>query len=530
VRVDVDDLDYRLIDSAFSKLEEYRADWIELENIYRNVKDKELCTKSKKLNRSYESTPIARDSVLIKRSIFSTSFLIDQFALSINKLGIEDDERARQLRVACRHYWEKSNAFVEINKTMLRMIIFPVGISMQFWCEKKKKIVIEECNPMDVAFDNEAKHHEDVQYLCYRYRKSGKDIAKIIKDDKKKDKKERFYNHLKDHKEFFLVDYDRKYFEPFKRYELKEIYIKEDGFWLCKTYYKDILMRVAKFNDCPFQWGFTREQLSSVDEARREKQQLVYGESEIDFIKEHVRAINKRRNQHSDIVEEQINRSVYVGKTAKVNPADLKRGPGSKIPCGNVNDIQERTAPVTMGIHDDLSMLQSDIETTTSVSGNQKGVTSTSDRRPTGAIAILNSQSSTRTEEQIITANNTLFSPLAESFVKKVWRYTDDETLLALGIEEPLIGRDQIGDDEKFEFIVKVNFGSDAKRNERYASLMEMISVVGQHPNTNPVIVEEMIKEGVSIKEGDESNLYKRLFVNQEAVNNVQPPTLGGAI
>lgn len=527
MQVDINDLDYRLIDVAFSKLEEFRSSWIELENIYKNVKDKKLCEKAKKLNRSFESTPIARDSILIKRSIFSTSFLINQFALSIAKVGSEDDERARQLRVAAKHYWEKSDSFVELNKAMLRMLIFPVGVTMQLWDEKKKKIIIEECNPMDIAFDHEAKHNNDVQYLCYRYKKSGKDIRKIIREDSKKDKKDRFYNHLKNFEEFFKLSYDVKTFDDFKRYELKEIYIKEDGFWLCKTYYQDIMLRVAKFEDCPFQFGFTREQLSSVDKSLRENQQMVYGESEIDFIKEHVKAINKRRNQHSDIVEEQINPSTFAEKTAKVNPAHLKRGPGSVIPCGSVSGIQERRAPSTMGLYDDLSILQKDIETTTSVSGNQKGVTSTSDRRPTGAIALLNSQSSTRVEEQIITANNTLFSHLAKTFVKKVYRYVDDKTLISLGIEVPLIGRDQNGD-EPFDFIVSVNFGSDAKRNERYANLMEMLSVVGQHPNVRPEIPEEIIAESISIKEGDESNLYKRLFM--KPVNNQIPPTLGGAI
>lgn len=520
MQIDPNDLDYKLIVQAESAKDEVSKNWVELERIYNNFADKKILAKAKKLNRSYIQTPIARDTVLIKRSIFTTSFQINDFPISIERVGDEESEEARQLRIAVKHFWKRSNPLVELNKAMLRMLVFPVGVVMQYWHPAKGKIVIEECNPMDVCFDPEARNAEDVQYLTYSYKKTARDIRAIIKADKEvKKKKNRFYNRLEGgFFEFFRVDFDAKTFEPFKRYEFKDIYIKQsDGSWLCKTYYPSgaLLLRETIFKECPFQWGFAREQLSSVDKDVRAKQIMAYGESEVDYIKEHVKAMNKRRNQHSDIVEEQINPSTYVGADAKVNPSHLKRGPGSKIPVGDVRQIQERRAPTTMGLHDDLAMHKEDIETTSSVNGLYKAQTSGSDRRATGALALLSSQSSTRIEEQIMTANDTLFSHVAKNFVKKVYRLVDSQTLVKLGIEEPLIGSDVINLEE-FDFVVNVKFGSNTKRQEEYAAYMEAVAVLGQHQNVNPQKVEGLVEKALQIKLGDEFKMAGDWFVDAE--------------
>ncbi len=499
------DLDYKLITYAEDAQKAASVGWPELERIYKNTVDAAMAQRAKELNRSYVQSPIARDTVLIKRSIFSTSFNIADFPMTISKVGEEDSERARQLRIAAAYYWGKSKPFVELNKAMLRMLIFPVGIVSQYWDKQKRNIPVEECNPMDVCLDPDARNADDVQYLTYRYQKTGKEIRHIIMNDKKLKKKLRFYNKLKDHDEFFLTSYDVDTFEPFKRYKFKEIFIKTGNGWLCKTYYPagNLLLRVTKFAESPFQWGFAREQLSSVDDAVREKQILAYGESEIDYIKEHVVAINKRRNQHTDIVEEQINPSIYLGDDAKVNPANLKRGAGAKIPVGDVKQIQERRAPSTAGVHEDLSMLNEDIEQTSSVNGLYKAQTSGSDRRATGALALLSAQSSTRIEEQIMTANNTLFSHVAKSFVKKVFRYVDDKTLKMLGIEEPMIGVDH-PQEAPFDFVVDVEFGSSAKRQEMYAAYMDSVAVLGQFQNVNPNTVDTLVEKAMQIKVGDD--------------------------
>jgi len=512
------DLDYKLIAYAEKAQKEVSSNWVELEKIYKNTIDTVMAQKAKELNRSYVQSPIARDTVLIKRSIFSTSFQITDFPLAISKKGEESSEAARQLRIAARYYWEKSNPFIELNKAMLRMLIFPVGIVSQYWDRQKKNIPIEECNPTDVCLDPDARNADDVQYVTYRYRKTGKEIRHIILNDKKKkEKKNRFYNKLKDHDEFFKTSYDVDRFEPFKRYKLKEIFLKTSNGWLCKTYYPEgnLLLRVTKFAECPFQWGFAREQLSSVDDAIREKQILAYGESEVDYIKEHVEAMNKRRNQHADIVEEQINPSLYIGENAKVNVGNLKRGPGAKIPVGDVKDIQERRAPLTMGLHEDLAMSKDDIETTTSVNGLYKAQTSGSDRRATGALALLSAQSSTRIEEQIKTANDTLFSHVAKSFVKKVYRYVDDETLKMLGVENPIIGVDH-ATKEPFGFAVAVAFGSSTKRQDEYASYMEALATLGQFQNVNPSYVDELLQKAMKIKVGDDFKIEEDLFVSPE--------------
>ena len=517
MQIEPNDLDYKLIDQAFEAQKEVSQDWVELEDIYRNIVDECIVKDAKALNRSFISTPIARDTVLIKRSIFSSSFQIEDLPISISRLGEEDSEAARQLRIACAYYWDIADIYVELNKAMLRMLIFPIGIVFDYWDANKKRYVLEECNPTDIAFDYEARNSSDVQYLVYRYRKSGRDIRSIILADAKKKKGEKFYNRVNGHYDFFRSEYNERTFQPFKRYELKEVYIKQGDGWLCKTYYPEgnVLLREVKFSECPFKWGFVREKLSSVDDNKRAKQIMVYGESEIDFIKEYVKLMNQRRNQHSDIVEEQINPSVYIGTGAKVNAKDLKRGAGAKIPVGDISQIQERRAPTTMGIHDDLAMLKEDIETTTSVNGLYKAQTSSSDRRATGALAMLSSQASTRIEEQIMTANRTLFNHIAKSFVRKVYRYADGEVLRKLGIKNPIIGVDAI-DKEPFDFTVKVHFGSDMKRDKLFNTYMQALQVLGQFQNINSKFVDKLMEEALRTKLPDDFSIDEEVFEHSE--------------
>lgn len=281
-------------------------------------------------------------------------------------------------------------------------------------------------------------------------------------------------------------------------------------------------MREVKFESLPFQWGFALEQMSSVNAQKREKQIMAYGKSVISKIAYHIREINQRRGQHSDILEKQINPDVFVGAGAEVNVKSLDMGPGTKIPVQDVNQILNRPVPTTMGLQDDMEMLKKDIETTVGVNSILQGETSSSDRRGLGALAMLNSQSSTRVEEMIAMANYTLFSHVVKAFVKSVYRNIDSDILIQLGVTEPMIGRDF--NSEPFDLVVKVDFGSEAKNLERYADLTQIVQLLGQFPNINHEEVMKLIREAVRIKLGDESETFKRLFVQE--VN----PIAGGGI
>jgi len=413
--VEHDDLDYALIQSSFDKMSEHIEDWKRYENLFHTVGDEMQSKRAKKKRRANKVVPIGHDVIKIIRSIFTTSFLSNKFPIVIEKVGEEDDERARQLRVACEHYWQLSEPFLEVSKAFLSMLVFPVGIVSQYWCPIKQRPIINQENPTDIAFDPSATSPSDVQFVCYRYRKTARDIYQKMKSDKSKKLSDRFYNKVKDMREFFPY-YDPATFEPFKRYEIEEIYIRVSDGWLCKTYSRELglYLRKVKFKTLPFQWGFALEQLSSVDENEREKQIMAYGRSVIANIEFHIKEINQRRSQHSDIIEKQINPDVFVGAGAEVNTRQLDKGPGTKIACLDINQIKERQAPTTVGLHDDMAMLKKDIETTVGVNSILQGETSSSDRRGLGALAMLNSQSSTRVEEMITMANQTLFNHIDE--------------------------------------------------------------------------------------------------------------------
>jgi len=521
--IEHNDLDYILIDSSFKKMEEYKADWKRYENLFETIGDELQSKKAKKKRRANKIVPIGHDVIKIIRSIFTTSFLSNKFPIVIEKVGDEDDERARQLRVACEHYWKISEPFLEISKAFLSLLIFPIGIVSQYWCPIKQRPVINQENPTDIAFDPSATNPSDIQFVCYRYRKTARDIYQRMKGDSNKKLKKRFYNKVKDMTEFFPY-YEPDTFEPFKRYEIEEIYIRVSDGWLCKSYSREmgLHLRTVKFRELPFQWGFALEQLSSIDESKREKQIMAYGKSVIANIEFHIKEINQRRSQHSDIIEKQINPDVFVGAGAEVNPRNLDKGPGTKIPVQDVTQIKERQAPTTVGLHDDMAMLKKDIETTVGVNSILQGETSSSDRRGLGALAMLNSQSSTRVEEMITMANQTLFNHIIKAFVKSVYRNVTSDTLISLGVTEPMIGCDF--DNDRFEFVVKTEFGSEAKNLEQYGDIMQIVQLLGQFPNTNPDEVMKLVKEAVRLKLGDKSESFKRLFPEQQ----VNPITNGG--
>lgn len=516
--IEPNDLDYGLIASSFSVLEKHRKEWIEYEKLFETIIDETQQKKAIKKGRANKAVPIGHDVIKIIRSIFTTSFLTNKFPMVIEKLGAEDDERARQLRVACSYHWERTQPYLELSKAFLSMLVFPVGIVSQYWCPIREKQIINYENPVNVAFDPVATNPSDVQFVCYKYRKTARDIYSKMKKDKYKKLKNRFYNKVQDMDEFFIA-YDESTFEPFKRYELEEIYIRVHGGWLCKTYSREmgLHLRTVKFERLPFQWGFALEQLDSVDESKQEDRVMSYGKSTIGQIAFHIKEINQRRSQHTDIVEKQINPDVFVGSAAEVNAKNLDKGPGTKIPVQDVSQIKERQAPTTIGLHDDMGMLKKDIETTVGVNSILQGDTNSSDRRSQGALAMLNSQSSTRVEEMITMANETLFNHVIKSFVKSVYKNVSTETLLNLGITEPMIGEDFA--DTNFDLMVKTEFGSEAKNLERYGDIMQLIQLLGQFQNVDPEAVMKLVEEGVRIKLGDEDESFKRIFLKEEGAN-----------
>jgi len=513
--VEADDLDYGLIESSFQIVDKYKKDWIKYENLFETIGDENHRKKAKSKKRANKISPIGHDVIKIIRSIFTTSFLSNKFPMTIEKLGKEDDERARQLRIACSHEWERSKPYLELSKAFLSMLIFPVGIVSQYWCPVKEKQIINYENPVNIAFDPSATNPSDVQFVCYRYRKTARELYAKMKSDKSKKLKDRFYNKVKDMTEFFHV-YDPSTFEPFKRYEIEEIYIRVKGGWLCKTYSRELglYLRIVKFEKLPFQWGFALEQLDSVDEKKQEERVMSYGRSTIANIEFHIKEINQRRSQHADIVEKQINPDVFIGATAEVKSSNLDKGPGTKIPVGDINAIKERQAPTSVGLHDDMGMLKKDIETTVGVNSILQGETGQSDRRSLGALAMLNSQSSTRVEEMIKMANETLFNNLIKTFAHSVYKNISTDTLLALGIEEPMIGEDF--QDDGFDLMVKTEFGSEAKNLERYGDIMQIVQTLGQFPNVDPNYVTNLVEEAVRVKLGDEDDSFKRMFLKEE--------------
>jgi len=128
---------------------------------------------------------------------------------------------------------------------------------------------------------------------------------------------------------------------------------------------------------------------------------------------------------------------------------------------------------------------------------------------------MLNSQSSTRVEEMIKMANETLFNHLIKTFAYSVYKNISTDTLLALGIDEPMIGEEF--QDDGFDLMVKTEFGSEAKNLERYGDIMQIVQTLGQFPNVDPNYVTNLVEEAVRVKLGDEDDSFKRMFLKEES-------------
>jgi len=510
--------DFALIDAAIQARDEVSEDWEEYEDIYRNKLNEDMKRTAKQYGRTYSQTPIAHDTVEIKRSIFASSFNSNNLPINVDGFGEVGEEVARQLRLAGSMMWKRSVPYVELNKAMLRMLVFPVAILACYWDARRSKIVVNEINPMDIAFDPDASSPDDVQYYTYeRYMTNGELLRLATPKKVGKKKRKPWFNEINKVEDVF-EDYDKSTFQRFERQELIELYtLEDDGRWLCKTYleHNKKLLHKQYFNSSPFSWGFALDNMSSIDENDREDEIMVYGQSEIKNLEPYVEDMIMRKNQHADIIEKNINPDVFVPSNSGIKASLLKRGSGTYIPYkGNAESIKFRPAPSAIGVLDAMSMAKSDIEDTSAINGFYKAQTSASDRRSTGAIALLESKASTRIEMQILTAKATLFDHFAKNYMALVYQHAPKNLLNMLDIDVPLIGRAKMNK-PNMKNVVSVEFGADIDRDRRYASLMEAAQVLGQFQNVDPRQAEALVTEALKIKVGDRVKISDELFAPQ---------------
>ena len=509
------DSDLVLIDNAFLKQEKYLDRWLEYERYYKSKFSEKQYKKLKKSGRSKLFISTTRNTVNIVRSIFSTSFFSKGCPIELIDLNDNGGVKENSLTKVVKYYYDKLKPAKELNKAFLSALIFNIGIVAVYWDSEKKKVITAHVPITDIAFDPEARNIDDVEYFAYEFNES-------ISSIKYKFEKE-IYGKIGNKKALKIKevfsDEQLELESSSKRHKVKEIYKRdaEEG-WVYKTYINNKCVRKANIKIPPFDWGIALETIAYIDEDERAEQNLVYGESLVNYIKDLNDEINQKRNQKNDIQEEMINPSVYVGDKSGVNVNDLKKGPGKRIRVtGNVNDIKEIRTPSEYPLNADLSILDKDLSESSGVNSIQNGNTSSSDRRSAQALAVVNSNSTTRIADMIGLINETLFEHWAKDFVRLVLANADDNVVNRItGLEFPFGKK---GSRDNLEYDMKINFGMSIDKDKRISDLMNMLLPILQSKNLNPAIVERVLKEVLSHFLGDNKMLDEIFTPAQEEGN-----------
>ncbi|NOQ32443.1 MAG: hypothetical protein GQ570_15145 [Helicobacteraceae bacterium] len=500
------DSDLTLIEKAFDKLEPYKEIWLEHELYYRSRHSTKQLKKLEKRGRSKLFISTTRNTVNIVRSIFSNSFFSQGCPIEIININNKGGERERNITKIIKYYYEKKKPRKELNKAFLSALLYNMGIVITYWDDIKKRVATFHVPITDIAFDADARNIDDVEYVAYRFNESMSQIKSKIKSN--------IYDKATA-KELFSEEQLNG--SSLRRYEVKEIYKRSGNRWVYKTFCNGKLIRKSKVKKIPFNYGIALESIASIDDAERAEQILVYGESLVNQIKHLNDEINQKRNQKNDIQEEMINPSVMVGDKSQVNPNDLKKGAGKRIRVkGSLSEIKFVPTPNDYPINSDLAFLDKDLGEASGVNSIQNGNTSSSDRRSGEALAIVNSNSTTRIADMIDLINETLFEHWAKDFVRLVMANADDRVIDKITGEVNYFGAK--GRRDEFEFELKINFGMTLDKEKRISDLINILLPITQNQNINPKIAERVLKEALSIRFGDAEFLDDMANTNSEEV------------
>jgi hypothetical protein len=497
------DKDYRLIDFAFTKQNEHLYKWLEYEQYYRSRFSPKQWRKLEKSTRSKLFISVTRNTINIVRSIFSTSFFSSGCPIEITDINAIGGEQQAKITKVIKYYYDKLKPAKELNKAFLSSLIFGLGIVTTYWDNDKKRVITAHIPITDIAYDPNARNIDDVEFFSYEFNESLETV--LYKIEKK------IYNR-KLKKDIFSdeqLDGNQE-----RRFKVREIYRRKGLEWVYKTYINNICVRKSTISTPPFNWGIALESIARIDPAERSLQNLVYGESLVNYIKDLNDEVNQKRNQKNDIQEEMINPSILLADGSKVNPNDMKKGPGKRIRVeGKIADVQVMPSPSDYPINNDLSFLGKDINDASGLNNIQGGDTGASDRRSGIALAVVNSNSSTRITDMITLINETLFEHWAKDFVRLVLLNADDAVINKITGEEYPFGKK--GKRETFEYEIKINFGITLDKEKRIADLMNLLLPVLQSPTINPAISERVLKEVLRSFLGDSDKLLDEIFTQQ---------------
>ncbi|WP_107812444.1 hypothetical protein [Campylobacter concisus] len=381
-------------------------------------------------------------------------------------------------------------------------LYLPLGIVHLFYDKEQGDIATRFIPITNLAFDKHASDINDIEYVCYKWRQSVRQVEEKIKTKfyKSKDKDR-------------ILGSKTEWSQRVQMKDIyKKIYVNGRQMWELKSFANDCLVRETRFSTLPFHFGYCMDAMPSVEESMREKENAVYGSCVPEIVKEIQEEYNIKRNQKIDITENQIDPSFIVDKTkGVVTVSDVmarKKVIRVETDMGTrVSDvIMPFPVPPTYQLSEEIAMLSKEYEIATGVNSVMTGQTGPSDRRAMGALQTVNAASSMRIESMMQTLLETMLSSYAQHFVELLYRFVSDDEFIKVTEDENII--EAIGTlverkANRLDFDVSVNFGTTIANEVKINQLNGLLGVLAQNQISSPQITGEIVKEVLTLILGE---------------------------
>ena len=501
--------DLNLIKRAFSDLEQHKKRFLECERAFRAEYEDEdnRTTKRKNSERSHSKLyiPLIKTTIFIIHAIFKTSFMSDRCPIEITRVGRRSDNDLilqNALTAVLKNWWKKKEHREGLSKAAMSALYLPLGIVNLFYDKEQGDIATRFIPITDLAFDKHASDINDIEYVCYKWRQSIRQVEEKIKTKfyKSKDKDR-------------ILGSKTEWSQRVQMKDIyKKIYVNGRQMWELKSFANDYLVRETRFSTLPFHFGYCMDAMPSIDESTRENENAVYGSCVPEVVKEIQKEYNIKRNQKIDITENQIDPSFIVDKTkGVVTVSDVmarKKVIRVETDMGTrVSDvIMPFPVPPTYQLSEEIAMLSKEYEIATGVNSVMTGQTGPSDRRAMGALQTVNAASSMRIESMMQTLLETMLSSYAQHFVELLYRFVSDDEFIKITEDKDII--EAIGTlaerkANRLDFDVSVNFGTTIANEVKINQLNGLLGVLAQNQISSPQITGEIVKEVLTLILGE---------------------------
>lgn len=501
--------DLNLIERAFRDLEQHKKRFLECERAFRAEYEDEdnRTTKRKNSERSRSKLyiPLIKTTIFIIHAIFKTSFMSDRCPIEITRVGRRSDNDLilqNALTAVLKNRWKKKEHRVGLSKAVMSALYLPLGIVNLFYDKEQGDIATRFISITDLAFDKHASDINDIEYVCYKWRQSIRQVEEKIKTKfyKSKDKDR-------------ILGSKTEWSQRVQMKDIyKKIYVNGRQMWELKSFANDCLVRETRFSTLPFHFGYCMDAMPSINESTRENENAVYGSCVSEVVKEIQEEYNIKRNQKIDITENQIDPSFIVDKTkGVVTVSDVmarKKVIRVETDMGTrVSDvIMPFPVPPTYQLSEEIAMLSKEYEIATGVNSVMTGQTGPSDRRAMGALQTVNAASSMRIESMMQTLLETMLSSYAQHFVELLYRFVSDDEFIKITEDENII--EAIGTlaerkANRLDFDVSVNFGTTIANEVKISQLNGLLGVLAQNQISSPQITGEIVKEVLTLILGE---------------------------